>query len=274
MKTVIVIDGPYLTANLHSLKLRLDYQKLLGFLKKRYMPLLKVLFYAVTEPHNDGQTRFLSLLKSLGYDVHNHETVTVAGIKMAKGVDVAIAVDLMQWAEVCDRIVLVSGDSDFTPALLALPRRGVVPELIAFRPSVSQALARSVLEFIDLMELLPELVFSPGKGGTDVAITGAKALDPGEILINRAAWAGIRLEMALRKLCEAKGISVKPESGIDALNGSLMKAGVYDKLSHKRITVWAEIRNKAAHGLAPHYTVREVEEMESWVDSFIKSHGT
>jgi len=53
----------------------------------------------------------------------------VPSIKMAKGVDVEIAVDLiMQWAEVCDRIVLLSGDSDFPPALLALPRRGVVPE--------------------------------------------------------------------------------------------------------------------------------------------------
>lgn len=277
MKTVVMIDGPYLAANIRSLpNFRLDYAKLLLLLKARYSPLLRVLYYNARLPQNDPQERFFGILRDLGYEIHISDTNKTADILIAKGFDVSIAVDMLQWADSCDRIVLVSGDADFTPALLALPRKGVIAEILAFRAAASKPLLRSTTEFTDLMELIPDLALvstARHKRSITDPSAGLKPVDPEEALINRAALAGIRLERALRKLCEARALSMRGEAGLDALNNRLAGSGVYDKLTQKRILVWSEIRNKAAHGLVPHYTPNEVQEMESWIDNFVRSNG-
>jgi HEPN domain-containing protein len=83
-----------------------------------------------------------------------------------------------------------------------------------------------------------------------------------------ASLAGAVLEDTLRKLSEAKGISVPDKTSIDKLNGELAKAGIYDKLILKRITAIADVRNNADHGHFDKFKKEDVEDMLRWVRRF------
>lgn len=83
-----------------------------------------------------------------------------------------------------------------------------------------------------------------------------------------ASLAGAVLEDTLRKLSEAKGISVPDKTSIDKLNAELAKAGVYDKLVLKRITAIADVRNNADHGNFDKSEKEDVEDMLKWVRRF------
>jgi uncharacterized LabA/DUF88 family protein len=274
VKTVVLVDGPYLVANLRVLPMAtVDFAKFMSFLKERYRPLLKAVFYVATQPGNERQGRFITLLRDIGYQVRTFDIQQHGDTRVGRGLDVQLAVDILQWAESCDRVVLVSGDADFVPAMLTLPHKGVVGELLAFRASLSSELRRSVHNFVDLLELLPDILLDQRKGKKMKADPSPdiKPLDPDEALITRAALAGIKLERKLRALCSAKGHTTNVPEGLDALNNRLARDGTYDKLTKKKIIVWAEIRNKAAHGLPPNYTSHEIELMEKGIEQLLKT---
>ena len=100
----------------------------------------------------------------------------------------------------------------------------------------------------------------------------------GEYLLNEgykdasAVIVGAVLEDGLRKLCDKNGISTVNSSGrnltIDPLNSELAKAEVYNKLTQKKITTWAHVRNKAAHGQYDEYNREQVEMMLLFVQGF------
>ena len=72
----------------------------------------------------------------------------------------------------------------------------------------------------------------------------------------------------MRKLCDKHGQIVPDKTTIGKLNDTLMKAGVYDKLIHKRITALADIRNNADHGHFDKYKKDDVEDMVKYVRRF------
>jgi hypothetical protein len=55
---------------------------------------------------------------------------------------------------------------------------------------------------------------------------------------------GSVLEDGLRKLCERHEVPLSVKPRLDTMNADLAKKGVYNKLTQKRITVLADIRNK------------------------------
>ena len=65
-------------------------------------------------------------------------------------------------------------------------------------------------------------------------------------------------------------LSVKPKLG--TMNAGLAKQGVYNKLTQKRITALADIRNKAAHGEWDECTKADVEDMLRGVRQFMETH--
>ena len=91
-----------------------------------------------------------------------------------------------------------------------------------------------------------------------------------------AVMTGSVLEEHLRKLCEAAGIPSESTEGrpikADALNASLSKANVYNKLEQKSITAWLDLRNKAAHGKYDEYQPQQVETLISEVRAFLVRH--
>jgi hypothetical protein len=94
--------------------------------------------------------------------------------------------------------------------------------------------------------------------------------DPAAVMI------GSVLEENLRQLCSANEIEIDLEKDgniiskkADKLNSDLAKAEVYNKLDQKSVTMWLDLRNKAAHGKYGEYTKEQVELMFQGVTEFL-----
>ena len=83
---------------------------------------------------------------------------------------------------------------------------------------------------------------------------------------------GSVLEDGLRKLCKRHEVPLSVKPKLDTMNADLAKQGVYNKLTQKRITVLADIRNKAAHGEWDKVTKANVEDMLRDVRQFMETH--
>jgi hypothetical protein len=86
-----------------------------------------------------------------------------------------------------------------------------------------------------------------------------------------AVIAGAVLEDALRRLVSSAGVPVPTKPKLDSMNTELAKAGVYNKLTQKRITAIADVRNSAAHGQWDQFEERDVKEAVEWIRNFMES---
>jgi hypothetical protein len=86
-----------------------------------------------------------------------------------------------------------------------------------------------------------------------------------------AVVAGVVLETTLRKLCGDMSI---PVGKLDKMNADLAKAGLYDTLIQKRVTMLADIRNKAAHGNTASFNDADVSDMIAQVERFVSDYPT
>jgi hypothetical protein len=90
--------------------------------------------------------------------------------------------------------------------------------------------------------------------------------DPAAVVI------GSVLEQHLRKLCDRAKISIqlngKPKKA-DLLNSELTGKKVYEKLDHKSVTAWLDLRNDAAHGHYDKYGTEQVKLLLLGVRDFI-----
>ena len=91
-----------------------------------------------------------------------------------------------------------------------------------------------------------------------------------------AVIAGSVLEGHLRQLCATNGIDVEFQShGVDkpkkadTLNSELAKFNIYNKLDQKAVTMWLDLRNKAAHGHYDQYTKEQVSNMIQGITEFM-----
>jgi hypothetical protein len=87
-----------------------------------------------------------------------------------------------------------------------------------------------------------------------------------------AVIAGSVLEDGLRKLCDKQGVTLPDKPKLDWMNAELAKQGVYNKLTQKKITSLADIRNNAAHGKWNEFQKSDVEEMLRSVRDFMEKN--
>ncbi|MDQ3179419.1 MAG: HEPN domain-containing protein [Acidobacteriota bacterium] len=87
-----------------------------------------------------------------------------------------------------------------------------------------------------------------------------------------AVIAGCVLEDSLRKLGQRKIPNFPTDKTIDPMNIELAKAGIYNALWQKKITVLADLRNKAAHGKWTEFTEKDVEDMIRDVRRFMEDY--
>jgi hypothetical protein len=91
-----------------------------------------------------------------------------------------------------------------------------------------------------------------------------------------AVIAGAVLEDALRKRSERDGLPTADTKGkgltIEPLNVALAKAGVYNVLTQKQVTAWADLRNKAAHAQWDQYDADQVKQLLDGVRKFCADH--
>ena len=83
---------------------------------------------------------------------------------------------------------------------------------------------------------------------------------------------GSTLEEKLRQIASNNGIDVIDSKGnpkkASLLNDDLYKANIYNKLDHKSLISWLELRNNAAHGKYSEYDKKQVEMMLTFVTDF------
>jgi len=87
-----------------------------------------------------------------------------------------------------------------------------------------------------------------------------------------ASLAGAVLEDTLRKLCDANSISYPEKTKIDTLNIELVKKGIYNKITQKLITAYADIRNNADHGYFNKIKQGDVSDMINWIYKFLSEY--
>ncbi len=106
----------------------------------------------------------------------------------------------------------------------------------------------------------------------DDFISQAEALFDSGYYQASAVIAGAVLEDGLRKLCDNNEIELPDKPKLDYMNSQLAKAGIYKKLTQKKITALADIRNNAAHGNWDEFTKDDVSDAIKWIHSFMESH--
>jgi len=89
-----------------------------------------------------------------------------------------------------------------------------------------------------------------------------------------AVAAGCVLEDTLRSLCrDVPSIELPDRPKLDWMNGQLAKADVYSKLTLKKVTAMADVRNNAAHGHWDKFTDEDVEDMVRGVRQLVVELG-
>jgi hypothetical protein len=86
-----------------------------------------------------------------------------------------------------------------------------------------------------------------------------------------ALVAGIALEEGLRRHCLQNNVELRPKAIMSEMNNALIKAKLYGSVIKARISAFAEIRNKAAHGQWKEFTANDVEDMINWVRIFMEN---
>lgn len=89
--------------------------------------------------------------------------------------------------------------------------------------------------------------------------------DPAAMLV------GAVLEDGLRRIAVNKKVPLKNKEDISSLDTKLADAEVYTRLTQKKIRVWKEIRDNAAHGKFEEYESESVEDMVKGVTDFLET---
>lgn len=162
----VFIDGNNLLFIEKAMDYKIDYKRLHEYFVAR-SELLRPYYYIAVRPEGETDTTrpLLDWLQYNGYTVRTKPVKTYTdstGAVTSKGnLDVEIAVDILQAADNprLDRIVLISGDGDFTYLVEAVQKKGLKVTVISTRkkPVASDQLVRSADEFLDLEDMRQEI---------------------------------------------------------------------------------------------------------------------
>ncbi len=89
-----------------------------------------------------------------------------------------------------------------------------------------------------------------------------------------AVIAGSVLEDGLRKLCIQNIVTLPDKPKLDWMNAQLAKEGVYNKLTQKKVTAFANLRNNAAHGNLDEFESSDVADMLRGIRDFMERYFT
>jgi len=84
-----------------------------------------------------------------------------------------------------------------------------------------------------------------------------------------ASLIGAVLEDGLRKIAKKNDITLKIKENISSLNQKIADAKIYNRLVHKQVEVWNEIRDNADHAKFSEYNADSVQGMCSDVRHFL-----
>ncbi|MEC4817336.1 MAG: NYN domain-containing protein [Scytonema sp. PMC 1069.18] len=159
--TRVYIDGNNLSFALDSLQIEVDYNALRVELSQNTTATTFKYYTGVFSSMTEGQKRFTSYLENLRYEVIGLPILPRPDSNSVKtvGDDVKIVVDMLREVKQQDKVILVSGDGDFIPAISELQRRGATVTVVAKKGMLSQQLS----EIADNVILLDEIQYKIAK---------------------------------------------------------------------------------------------------------------
>ncbi|WP_461828647.1 LabA-like NYN domain-containing protein [Aquifex sp.] len=182
-RIVIFIDGSNLFHGLRYLNIKIDYSKLVEFLKRdRY--LVRAYFYTAVPQEKDvkkgtpewdslmRQRRFLDELSMMGIKVRTSNLRKLpSGEYLEKEVDIMLATDMLSLAykDAYDTAVLVSGDSDFIYTVEEVQRLGKRVENATFKKTSSFNLRKVCDDFILLDDYIDIFLMEEKKPKEEVS---------------------------------------------------------------------------------------------------------
>lgn len=161
-KIALFIDGANLYSAARSLNFDIDYKKLLDEFRKRGILVRAYYYTALADDQDYSPVRpLVDWLDYNGFSVVTkaaREYTDANGRKRFRGgMDIEIAVDMMEMAGHADHLVLFSGDGDFRRLVEAVQAKGVrvtVVSTVKSQPSMaSDDLRRQCDSFVDLADL-------------------------------------------------------------------------------------------------------------------------
>ena len=152
----LFFDGPNHAEALNKAGLTMNYGKFLIHLRREFDIVSARYYSGISEsPEHKGVREFLTVLSKHGYvPVTKAVKIHASGVKA--NLDVELAVDMVTMAPRFDKIMLFSGDGDFTYLVDSIQRNGISVTVCAHKPSLSAELRRQCDEFLDLKDLLPK----------------------------------------------------------------------------------------------------------------------
>ncbi len=155
-RVVILIDGANLFYAAMQLGLEIDYTRLLRCLTKG-RSLLRAYFYTGVDRTNDKQQRFLLWMRHNGYRVVAKDLIQHPDGSKKADLNIEMAVDMLNFSQHCDRIILLSGTGDLTYAVDHVAYRGVQIEVVSLPTMTSDSLINVCDRFTDLTTLRSEI---------------------------------------------------------------------------------------------------------------------
>jgi len=161
-KLALFIDGANLYGAAKGLQFDIDYKRLLELFARKGNLVRAFYYTAVAEDQEFSPLRpLVDWLDYNGFSVVTKplkEFTDSQGRRRIKGnMDVELAIDVMEMADMVDHIVIFSGDGDFRRLVEAVQKRGrrvsVVSTVRTQPPMIADELRRQADNFIELEEL-------------------------------------------------------------------------------------------------------------------------
>lgn len=161
----IFIDGANLWSSATELGIRIDYLKLLNYLTPKGTYCVGARYFTAIDEDVDGNKRLHPLLHFLS---HNGFTVISKPAKSyyrdgterrVKGnMDVEFTIDVLEVGMWVDRVVLVTGDGDFTELVRTLKRRGRRVTVVSSETLLSSDLRKEADEVVDISKIVSSII--------------------------------------------------------------------------------------------------------------------
>lgn len=161
-RVAVFVDASNILYSQQTLNWKIDYKKLIDYFKKR-TKLVSVSFYSGKVSENRKQEKFFKKIQSFGYKVVTKEVKWIKDKngKILKGkgnLDIELALDLTHSADSYETVVLMSGDSDFEPAVSFVKNKGKKVIVISARGHISKELIRTAHKYIPFEKLKDEFM--------------------------------------------------------------------------------------------------------------------
>jgi len=146
-RVAILVDAQNIYLSARARGAKPNYRKIMERINGRQV--VRAIVYIIQSEGADVRS-FIQALESMGYEVRSKKPRPLPDGTHKADWDMQIAIDALSLADKIDVMVILSGDSDFTPLVYALKSKGVKTEIMSFRETTGRELIEAANEYVQL----------------------------------------------------------------------------------------------------------------------------